>query len=218
MTFAHEVGHNLGANHDEDVNCPENFIMSSSGSNLANPKFSSCSVDEMTTQLRKTLANPRSNCLVDKPEDEDKDDFSVCGNGVVEGEEECDCGLSYLTCGDPCCYAAHIDPSDLASNASATPCRFSGSEICKHPWASAIHYGFVAPWIFILVVTLLAAVGLVIDWRRDKRCYTHVTKPAEMIRSETAEQMAKRLQRQRSEGKQVGRTFLEPYHKLNNSF
>jgi hypothetical protein len=32
MTFAHEVGHNFGAPHDQDVNCPDGYIMSESGS------------------------------------------------------------------------------------------------------------------------------------------------------------------------------------------
>jgi hypothetical protein len=31
-------------------------------------------------------------CFVNKDED-DEDDFSICGNYLVEGDEECDCGL-----------------------------------------------------------------------------------------------------------------------------
>ena len=50
MTFAHEVGHNLGADHDEDSDpaCPSGFIMSTSGSSQAQPNFSECSISEMT--------------------------------------------------------------------------------------------------------------------------------------------------------------------------
>ena len=66
----------------------------------------------------------------------DEDDFSSCGNYVIEGEEECDCGLSYLHCNDPCCYAAQIDPNDLASNHSATPCKTNNKRICQHPYES----------------------------------------------------------------------------------
>ncbi len=50
-------------------------------------------------------------------------DFSFCGDRLVEGEEECDCGLHYDTCGDPCCYPAQIHADDLAENRSAVPCR-----------------------------------------------------------------------------------------------
>jgi hypothetical protein len=202
MTFAHEVGHNLAADHDEDAGCPPNYIMSSSGSNLKDPQFSSCSIHEMSKELSKKLRNPRSTCLTEIAE-ENKEDFSLCGNGEVEGDEECDCGLSYLTCGDPCCYAAHIDPYELSVNKSATPCRRSSSHNCLHPFDSVWQYGFVAPWIFIAVMVVVLSAALIWDWRNDKRCYTHVTKPSEMIRSETAEQMTRRLQRQRSEGKQV---------------
>ena len=53
MTFAHEVGHNLGANHDEEsepVACSPGFIMSTSGSSQAQPNFSECSIREMSRE------------------------------------------------------------------------------------------------------------------------------------------------------------------------
>ncbi|XP_075740575.1 disintegrin and metalloproteinase domain-containing protein 10-like isoform X2 [Rhipicephalus microplus] len=34
-----------------------------------------------------------------------KESGPVCGNGIVEGVEECDCGYSEAECHDPCCYA-----------------------------------------------------------------------------------------------------------------
>ena len=148
------------------------------------------------------MGNPRGNCLKDIPES-DPEPFSLCGDHVVEGDEECDCGLHYETCSDPCCYAAHISASDLDANATATPCRTNRKHICLQPWDATWQFGFVAPWIFIAVVTLALAVGLVWDWKHDKVLYDHVTKPSEMIRSETAEQMAKRLQRQGLRGEKI---------------
>ena len=61
-------------------------------------------------------------------------DFSICGDYKVEGDEECDCGMSYLTCSDPCCYAAHISPDDLSWNSTAVPCRTHRSPICINPF------------------------------------------------------------------------------------
>ena len=57
MTFSHEVGHNFGAIHDDDT--PDSFwdcrnqkyIMSSTGSDPQNLKFSRCSLINMTRQL-----------------------------------------------------------------------------------------------------------------------------------------------------------------------
>jgi len=47
MTFAHEVGHNLGAPHDQDVNCPDGFIMSESGSKR--------NIHEHTVKIKQTF-------------------------------------------------------------------------------------------------------------------------------------------------------------------
>ena len=53
---------------------------------------------------------------------------------TIEGAEECDCGMSYTTCSDPCCYAAHISPDDLSWNSTAVPCRTHRSPICINPF------------------------------------------------------------------------------------
>ena len=50
----------------------------------------------------------------------------------------------------------------------------------------------MAPWITIAVVGTVSAALLLYDWKHDRRCYFHVTKPKELIRSETTEQMKKR--------------------------
>ena len=45
----------------------------------------------------------------------------VCGDGKVEGYEECDCGLSAKTCNLINCYPANLISPDLKK---AFPCRF----------------------------------------------------------------------------------------------
>ena len=58
MTFAHEVGHNLGAEHDEDAGCSSGYIMSESGSTKLSHRdqeFSTCSVEAIHKTLDDVL-------------------------------------------------------------------------------------------------------------------------------------------------------------------
>ncbi|XP_048190590.1 disintegrin and metalloproteinase domain-containing protein 8 [Perognathus longimembris pacificus] len=107
-TIAHELGHNLGMNHDENIPgcyCPvskENggCIMAGSLSSQFPKMFSHCSRTDLQEQVEMThsicLANaPDLNMLVGGP---------VCGNLFVERGEQCDCG-SPQDCRNPCCNA-----------------------------------------------------------------------------------------------------------------
>ena len=48
------MGHNFGSNHDEDMDCAPDYIMSESGlADVDNPQFSSCSTDEIYEHMRK---------------------------------------------------------------------------------------------------------------------------------------------------------------------
>ncbi|CAL1546807.1 unnamed protein product [Lymnaea stagnalis] len=123
LTFAHEVGHNFGAQHDAKAECapygtsqPDsssgNYIMfpSATQGNLPNnAKFSSCSKNDIAKVLD-TLApkGKRNNCFQTSKN-------AFCGNGVVEANEKCDCGYEE-DCKDECCYFQ----TNLPSNSSCT--------------------------------------------------------------------------------------------------
>ncbi|XP_021377836.1 disintegrin and metalloproteinase domain-containing protein 10-like isoform X2 [Mizuhopecten yessoensis] len=112
LTFAHEVGHNFGSPHDSGNNCAPfgtgtseavngNYIMYASatqGDLSNNNKFSDCSKDNISRVLR-SIQNEtnKKNCFK-------QSGVAFCGNGLVEEDEECDCG--YLDdCKDTCCHA-----------------------------------------------------------------------------------------------------------------
>ncbi|XP_053573502.1 disintegrin and metalloproteinase domain-containing protein 10 isoform X2 [Bombina bombina] len=114
ITFAHEVGHNFGSPHDSGSECTPgesknigfkengNFIMyarATSGDKLNNNKFSICSVRNISQVLEKK----RNSCFVESGQ-------PICGNGLVEQGEECDCGYSDQ-CKDDCCFDAN-QPED----------------------------------------------------------------------------------------------------------
>uniref|UniRef100_A0A6I8N3B4 Disintegrin and metalloproteinase domain-containing protein 10 n=1 Tax=Ornithorhynchus anatinus TaxID=9258 RepID=A0A6I8N3B4_ORNAN len=110
ITFAHEVGHNFGSPHDSGTECTPgesknlgqkengNYIMyarATSGDKMNNNKFSLCSIRNISQVLEKK----RNNCFVESGQ-------PICGNGMVEPGEECDCGYSDQ-CKDDCCYDAN---------------------------------------------------------------------------------------------------------------
>eukprot|EP00039_Didymoeca_costata_P030934 m.32244 g.32244 ORF g.32244 m.32244 type:complete len:964 (+) comp8391_c0_seq2:184-3075(+) len=102
LVFAHEVGHNFGMSHDNScaAYCAENpsecsgstlsdvsggkYIMwptSVDGESANNKLFSECS----RFSAGATLANGGAACFRDTG-------GAICGNGIVQGDEECDCG------------------------------------------------------------------------------------------------------------------------------
>lgn len=100
LVVAHELGHNLGAEHDSAQCRPSSsngggFLMepfSVMGFEKNNRRLSNCSI----IAIGKVIKRKGPNCFVAVVN-------HVCGNGIVEDNEECDGGDIGLAQNDPCC-------------------------------------------------------------------------------------------------------------------
>jgi len=123
LAFVHEIGHSFGSPHDHPEKClgddiQGNFLMHQSGVRgylQNNDQLSPCSYHNITAFFKALIKQDR-NCLVPNAP------RNVCGNGIVESWEECDCGETKRDCQDKCCY-----PADHRES----PCRLKERKRCS---------------------------------------------------------------------------------------
>ncbi|KAM4578490.1 disintegrin and metalloproteinase domain-containing protein 28 [Fundulus diaphanus] len=119
-TLAHEMGHNLGMNHDDSSACAcsgDSCIMAAALSWNIPRTFSSCS----TINYERYLTDRNPSCIFDKPDYKMIVAPADCGNGFLEKGEQCDCG-SVQECTNPCCNATTCTLSAGSQCASMHVC------------------------------------------------------------------------------------------------
>ncbi|KAF2651959.1 ADAM 8 precursor [Lophiostoma macrostomum CBS 122681] len=155
QVIAHETGHTFGAVHDcdsqtcQDANtvnsqqcCPlsantcdagAKFIMNpSTGQGIE--KFSACSVGNICSALGRNSV--KSNCLSNN-KGVTLLSGQTCGNGIVEGDEECDCGGTKGCGSNACCDASTCKfknnaVCDDSNEDCCTACQFASSnKVCR---------------------------------------------------------------------------------------
>ncbi|KAJ3124500.1 hypothetical protein HK098_001111 [Nowakowskiella sp. JEL0407] len=140
-TLAHEIGHSFSAIHDctaqncpcsgrqcqccgctaqtGNCDCKGEFLMHPTDTSSTST-FSQCSqqfICSNFTRLAKCLKNPGDLPQITQ---------NICGNGIKEGNEECDCGISDACKSDPCC---NWDKCTLKSGAK---CSDKNDGCCKN--------------------------------------------------------------------------------------
>ncbi|XP_060091200.1 disintegrin and metalloproteinase domain-containing protein 9-like [Heteronotia binoei] len=104
---AHQLGHSFGFFHDDqgrhcDCSCPQTpgfCIMHADYSTGVCRRLSNCSKQTYYDLVRK----PGKECLLNKPSK--VFETMVCGNGILDGGEECDCGQDEECRINGCCQA-----------------------------------------------------------------------------------------------------------------
>lgn len=120
VVIAHELGHSFGAIHDCDRNtcailsssktseccacepecdCKAKYIMHPEDTNFTPSEFSYCSMKDICQRI------PYVGTCLQSPGSKPVKIANICGNGIREFEEECDCGNEEQCKSDACCQS-----------------------------------------------------------------------------------------------------------------
>nr|XP_061835988.1 disintegrin and metalloproteinase domain-containing protein 9-like [Nerophis lumbriciformis] len=130
---AHELGHNLGMNHDDSrsCTCPSDACIMSAEAKKDATIFSSCSADD----FEKMILLTGGSCLLNVPQPDEAYSAPYCGNRLVDFGEECDCGSQKECESDPCCEfkTCRLKPgAQCADGECCYNCQFRpGGTVCR---------------------------------------------------------------------------------------
>ncbi|KAJ8983191.1 hypothetical protein NQ317_016410, partial [Molorchus minor] len=148
VTLAHEIGHNFGSPHDPEQCSPGgedgNFIMfarATSGDKKNNNRFSPCSLKSINPVLNFKARSPKG-CFTEPK-------AAICGNGVVEEGEQCDCGWEE-DCRDQCCW-----PMRRYAPPDEPPCRLTPRSSCSPSQRKRVKVVFKIVELVVAVVETL---------------------------------------------------------------
>ncbi|XP_039107778.1 disintegrin and metalloproteinase domain-containing protein 20-like [Hyaena hyaena] len=142
LTVSHELGHNLGMQHDTDqCVCGLQWCIMYP-SRKVTVKFSNCSYGRFWDN-----SLTRGSCIKSLPQPASIFKGQFCGNLVIEEGEECDCGTIHQCLDDPCCLLnCTLKPGaactfgncckDCKFMPSGTVCRYQMSECDLPEWCN----------------------------------------------------------------------------------